>query len=144
MKNVSLSAHCSSRWVYPPYCIICSHTLESLICHTSYHHLLSFFSGYNRDRLPELSRSTSPPPRRSTSNTSAIFGHDSNHNHAGYSHVRRRSDLVPVRALLILPDSSVGHEVTPRKSSVQRRCTVQEGPFFLTVPTGPCIRLGFA
>lgn len=97
---------------------------------------VSFFSVVSGDqyRLPGLSRSTSPSPtsphRRSASN-STLFGPGGDGNTAEFNHSRRRSGFVPVRALLLLSDWSIGHEVNLGSS---------RGPQVATTRGGYCAR----
>ena len=68
-------------------------------------------------RLPGLSRSTSPsaPSLHARSGSTSIFrGLRGREGHSDFTHARRRSDFVPVRALLLFSDWSIGHEVGSR------------------------------
>lgn len=78
------------------------------------------FSG-NQYRLPGLSRSTSPSApslHKRSGSTSIFYGPRGKEDNTDLTHLRRRSDSVPVRALLLLPDWSIGHEVGSRSPRV--------------------------
>ncbi|CAM9534987.1 unnamed protein product, partial [Scytosiphon promiscuus] len=68
-----------------------------------------------RHLLPEISRSASPTPPSPHHGRNAanhIFGAGGNMNRGESYRSRRRPGVLPVRALLLLPDWSIGHEVS--------------------------------
>lgn len=102
-----------------------------------------------QNQLPGLSPSTGPSPmsahRRSARNSTGLE-RGGGGNTAEFNHLRRRSGFVPVRALLLLPDWRIGHEVNPGGSSPNRLiphvvARAQHGVYTCRAHSRPLLRL---
>lgn len=82
-------------------------------------------------RLPGLYHSTSPSPspHKRSGSPSIFYGPRGKEGSSTSIHARRQSDLVTIRALLLLSDWSIGHEVGTRRAGLSPR-TDGEYPHF--------------
>lgn len=112
-----LSSILAARLRHCIFAIFWYHSIARTLIHetliSNHKNCFSALSG-DQYHLPGLSRSTSPSPtsphRRIASNSTRLGPGGDGHT-AEFNRSRRRSGFVSVRALLLLPNWTIGHEV---------------------------------